>query len=236
LGSPSNSAPGQYRDNNFDGAFPSGLTIGCEVGSYTFTSAQAIEDFLPSGGGALVLPIGNTVNPDADVVSNNFADQLIAAVLNTGFDAYDENLGSSNIDLGYLTYASGPFAGMSVYAVIDIANDVIGGCSNAYSANELLGAMEQVNLSFHEGSESSGALNCAFEDNECSYTARRIWTATDACGNSSTATQTITVTDTEAPVISAAGADQVIACPAVPVFTAPSATDNCSQATIVVIS
>ena len=236
LGSPSNSTPGQYRDNNFDGAFPNGLTIGCEIGSYTFTNAQAIEDFLPSGGGALVLPAGNVVNPDADIVSNNFADQLIAAMLNTGFDAYDENLGDSNVDLGNLTYASGTFAGMSVYAVIEIANDVIGGCSNAYSPTALLGAMEDVNLSFHEGGESSGALNCGFEENECSYTVIRTWTATDACGNSSEAIQTLTVTDNDAPVISAAGANQVIACPAVPVFTAPTATDNCSQAEVIVIS
>ena len=236
LGSPSNSTPGQYRDNNFDGAFPNGLTIGCEIGSYTFTTAQAIEDFLPSGGGALVLPAGNVVNPNADIVSNNFADQLLAAVLNTGFDAFDENLGDSNVDLGNLTYASGPFAGMSVYAVIEIANDVIGGCSNAYSPTALLGAMEEVNLSFHEGGESSGALNCGFEENECSYTVIRTWTATDACGNSSEAIQTLTVTDNDAPVITAAGANQVIACPAVPVFTAPTATDNCSQAVVIVIS
>jgi len=236
-GSPSTSTPGQYRDNNFDAAFPGGLTIGCEIGSYTFTSAQSIEDFLPSGGGASVLPAGNTVNPDADIVSNNFADQLIAAVLNTGFDAYDEDFGGSNINLGNLTYASGPYAGMTAYQVIEIANDVIGGCSNAFSATSLLTAMEQINLSFHEGGESSGALECGgFDENECSYIVKRIWTATDACGNSSTAIQTITVTDNEAPVLSGAGANQVIECPATPEFTAPTATDNCSETVVIEIS
>ncbi|MFM9005925.1 MAG: hypothetical protein ACKOSR_10555, partial [Flavobacteriales bacterium] len=161
-GSPSTSTPGQYRDNNFDAAFPNGLTIGCGIGSFTFTSAQAIEDWLPSGGGSAVLPAGNIVNPSTDVFSNNFADQLVAAILNTGFDAYDENLGASGANLGNLTYAGGTFAGMTINSVIAIANDVIGGCSTAYTGTQLLGAMEAVNLSFHEGGESSGEFNCAF--------------------------------------------------------------------------
>jgi len=236
-GSPSNSTPGQYRDENFDAAFPNGLTIGCANGSFTFTSAQAIEDWLPSGGGAAVLPAGNLVNPSADVFSNNFADQLIAAMLNTGFDAYDENLGASGANLGNLTYASGTFAGMSISSVIAIANDVIGGCSTAYTGTQLQGAMEAVNLSFHEGAASSGAFNCApEEDNQCGIIVERTWTATDECGNTSTETQRLVIVDNEAPVVSEAGANAIIECPAVPVFTAPTATDNCSEVTILVIS
>jgi len=237
-GSPSNSTPGQYRDNNFDAAFPNGLTIGCANGSFTFTSAQAIEDWLPSGGGSAVLPAGNIVNPSADVFSNNFADQLIAAILNTGFDAYDEDLGASGANLGNLTYASGTFAGMTINSVIAIANDVIGGCSTAYTGTQLLSAMEAVNLSFHEGADNSGAFNCAFgdEDNQCAIIVERTWTATDECGNTSTATQRLTIIDDEAPVVSEPGADMVIECPAVPVFTAPTATDNCSDVTVLVIS
>src|SRR6185436_17214451 len=61
-----------------------------------------------------------------------------------------------------------------------------------------------------------------------SYTITRTWTAHDACGNNSaTATQVITVQDTTAPTISAAGANATINCPAVPSFTPPTATDNC---------
>ncbi|MFM7726631.1 MAG: hypothetical protein ACKO7B_08010, partial [Flavobacteriales bacterium] len=237
-GSPSTSTSGQYRDNNFDAAFPNGLTIGCGIGSFTFTSAQAIEDWLPSGGGSAVLPAGNIVNPSADVFSNNFADQLIAAMLNTGFDAYDENLGASGANLGNLTYASGTFAGMTINSVIAIANDVIGGCSNAYTRTQVLGAMEAVNMSFHEGADNSGDFICAFgdEDNQCAIIIERTWTATDECGNTSTATQRLTIIDDEAPVVSAAGADAVIECPAVPEFTAPTATDNCSDVSVIVIS
>ncbi|MFO0448194.1 MAG: hypothetical protein ACK52I_05945, partial [Pseudomonadota bacterium] len=43
--------------------------------------------------------------------------------------------------------------------------------------------------------------------------------------------------DTTAPVISAAGANATISCPAVPVFTAPTATDTCDpNPTIVLVS
>lgn len=63
-----------------------------------------------------------------------------------------------------------------------------------------------------------------------------IWTATDASGNQSTCTQTITVTDTEAPVIAAIADINAIATSAagaVVNYTAPIGTDNCPGATTV---
>src|SRR5678809_231738 len=55
----------------------------------------------------------------------------------------------------------------------------------------------------------------------------------DACGNSSsTVSQTITQTDTQAPVIGAAGANVTIECTATPSFTAPTACDACNTATV----
>src|SRR6185503_14095138 len=65
------------------------------------------------------------------------------------------------------------------------------------------------------------------------YTAARSWNAVDACGNTSvTRTQTITVEDTTAPVISNAGSDATIQCPATPSFTAPTASDACGTSTV----
>ncbi len=65
------------------------------------------------------------------------------------------------------------------------------------------------------------------EDN---FTLTRTWNATDACGNTTTHTQIITVDDTELPVIVGVEADAVGQCsedvPPVPNVTA---TDNCSQ-------
>ncbi|WP_320814687.1 gliding motility-associated C-terminal domain-containing protein [Flavobacterium sp.] len=68
-------------------------------------------------------------------------------------------------------------------------------------------------------------------DGDCagSYSITRTWTATDACGNSSQATQTINVQDISAPVIAALPSPTTINCPATPVFATASATDNCGS-------
>ncbi|NCI49350.1 hypothetical protein GWC95_05415, partial [Sediminibacterium roseum] len=65
------------------------------------------------------------------------------------------------------------------------------------------------------------------------YTLTRTWTATDASGNTASKTQTITVQDTQAPVISAAPADATVACNAVPAAATLTATDNCDTPVVV---
>ncbi len=61
------------------------------------------------------------------------------------------------------------------------------------------------------------------------YSVTRTWTATDACNNVSTATQTINVQDISAPVISSLPATSTINCPATPVFAVATATDACGS-------
>jgi hypothetical protein len=65
-----------------------------------------------------------------------------------------------------------------------------------------------------------------------SYSVTRTWTATDSCGNSSTASQTINVQDKTAPVIAALPATSTIDCPATPVFAVATATDACGAFTL----
>ncbi|MBO9154295.1 MULTISPECIES: gliding motility-associated C-terminal domain-containing protein [Chitinophaga] len=61
------------------------------------------------------------------------------------------------------------------------------------------------------------------------YQLRRTWTATDECGNFTTAVQIITVRDTTPPVFSApAPANITVECDAVPAQPDMTATDNCS--------
>src|SRR6266550_1673960 len=60
-------------------------------------------------------------------------------------------------------------------------------------------------------------------------TATRTWTASDACGNTSTASQTINVADTTAPVIATLPAPSTIECPAVPAFAVATAIDGCGS-------
>ncbi|MFN4257616.1 MAG: hypothetical protein ACK4Q5_21780, partial [Saprospiraceae bacterium] len=62
------------------------------------------------------------------------------------------------------------------------------------------------------------------------YLVVRVWTATDACGNAATASQTITVTDDEAPILAGIPADVAGDCdqiPVVPPAGSVTATDNC---------
>ncbi len=66
----------------------------------------------------------------------------------------------------------------------------------------------------------------------CQPAIARIWSATDACGNKTAAMQAIIFEDKIAPVIANVPVNQTIVCPAVPVFGTPTATDNCSTATM----
>src|SRR5207237_7453902 len=69
--------------------------------------------------------------------------------------------------------------------------------------------------------------------NSCAKIYSVSWDATDACGNhSATVTQTITAVDTQAPTIGAAAAPTTINCTATPSFKPPTASDNCSSATV----
>ncbi len=63
-----------------------------------------------------------------------------------------------------------------------------------------------------------------------SYSVTRTWTATDECGNSSQASQTINVQDITAPVIAALPGPSTIDCPAAPSFTQATAIDACGSA------
>jgi gliding motility-associated-like protein len=77
------------------------------------------------------------------------------------------------------------------------------------------------------GAEVSDGLTCP-------ETITRTWTYTDACGNTATETQTITVQDTQAPVFAAPPANVTVECSGdVPVMADLGWTDNCDGAGLV---
>ena len=69
-----------------------------------------------------------------------------------------------------------------------------------------------------------------------SYSVTRTWTASDDCGNTATCSGTIVVRDLTAPTLTCAAQTSPINCPAVPVFTAPTAIDLCDASVAITFS
>lgn len=70
----------EYLYDNFSGAFPQGITLGCPSGNtLKLTSAAAITDFLPSGSTASPLD-GSYVDPGGSY-NNVLAAQLVSVML-----------------------------------------------------------------------------------------------------------------------------------------------------------
>lgn len=152
--------PGCYLAANFQAAFGNaGLTIGCN-NTLQLTTAQAVNDFLPSGSTAAALPIGALVNPGSGY-SNVLAGQLVAVTLAVKFDQYDPNFSSNTMLLGDLQINFGPFAGMTVNNFLLVANQIIGGCGGQYSLPELNQAATLINQNFDNGNSDHGFLSCA---------------------------------------------------------------------------
>jgi hypothetical protein len=155
---PNGNNAGTYLHANFDAAFPTDLKIGCNGGfTITMTNAQAITDLLPTGGQAAVLK-ASAVDP-ADV-KNVLVGHLIALTLSVRFDVVDPNFGQAGIHLGDMVIGSGAFAGKTVSQFLTIANNVIGGCSNAYSISDINATASAINENYVDGNVNNGYLVC----------------------------------------------------------------------------
>jgi hypothetical protein len=158
--------PGCYRDANFAAAFPNGVKIGCNGNTLTLTSSHAVQQFLPSGGTPAVLS-GNSVDPIGSEFKNTAASQLIGVKLALGFDTYDPNFSASTSSFGDATITQGPFSGMTVNQFLAAADQVIGGCSTAFSISDVNETASAINESYDEG-KTSNYLQC--HPLECSTT------------------------------------------------------------------
>lgn len=148
--------PGKYRDDNFDSAFPGGVTIGNNAG-YTalFTSPGAIENFLPAGGPAGPL-LENHTDPSF-TGAGVLAGQILALSLNIGFDLYDPNFAPSNNNLeDFILSGSGTACdGMTAGQVLEQGNLVLAGLGGSFSASQI--------------NDCAAWINERFVDNECGF-------------------------------------------------------------------
>ena len=67
------------------------------------------------------------------------------------------------------------------------------------------------------------------------YTLTRTWSATNACANTTIASQVITVTDVTVPVLTGVPSNTTVDCASVPAPAAVNATDACSSIPLGVI-
>jgi hypothetical protein len=210
---PNGNNPGMYLANNFDAAFPNGVSIGCD-NTLTLTSASAVQAFLPSGSSPSALPDGNMVDPGG-AYNNVLAGQLMAISISIGLDAAIPSFGESDQSLGGMIVQSGDFAGFNVSEVVAEANQFIGGCNSTYSASQLNEVLSAFNENYVDGTQNNGFLDCP-ETSDCAADYTVTITATDACGNVATITETIVLIDTDAPVITSLPENLTVDCGSIP--------------------
>ncbi len=155
---PSGNNPGQLLVSNFGAVYPGGSVSIGGTRSLTFTSAAAIQSFLPQGGTPASLTKSAT-NPTSSS-AGNLAAQVLALRLAVDFSA----AGKTKTGLGSLVMISGPFAGQTVIQILAVANAVLGGQTSALpsgmAVSTLNGIVESLNLNFHEGTVNNGLLQC----------------------------------------------------------------------------
>ncbi len=157
--SPAGNNPGTYLHANFQSAFGEYVTVGCYPGKFyvKLTSAQAITNLLPAGGKGAALTASYT---DAASLKNVLVGQLLALKLSVGFDYADPGFGQSSVALGEMIIASGTFKGNSVADFLAIGEEVLGGCSKDFSADQIVETAAAINENFDNGNTDKGFLTC----------------------------------------------------------------------------
>ncbi len=199
-------------NNNFDAIFPSGVTVGCSAGyEIVFTTADAIETYLPCTGDAESLVISHSgPNPEASsdptCWNNALVSQILTAKLNAQFDANLPAFSSSDLLLGDLVATSGVFMGMSANDIIAVADSIVGDCSTSYTLNEIRAVLNDFNRNYAGSQVDEGLFApaaCFYGDCGGTGSVTVTFTATDEAGNTSSTTASFTSVDTTPPTISA---------------------------------
>lgn len=153
---PSGNNPGALLKSKFSTVYPGGsLFIGGDK-RLIFTSASAIEKFLPQGGTASKLT-ANATNPTTSA-AGVFAGQVLALRLSVDFSG----AGITKSGLGSLTVVSGALAGQTVNQVLSLANAVIGGNTAALPSGLTISGLnsivDAINNNFDNGTTNNKYL------------------------------------------------------------------------------
>jgi hypothetical protein len=143
--------------SNFATVYPDGFVRIGGSKTLTFTSASAIEHYLPAGGRSRVLQQSYT-NPTYS--QGGLSAQLLALQLAADFS----QAGVLQVGLGNMVMKSGPLAGQSVDQILAMANTVFGGTTSALpsgmSLTGLKDILESIIMNFHEGSPNGDLMEC----------------------------------------------------------------------------
>lgn len=140
---------------HFADVYPNGLVMGSNQ-TLTFKTAQAVSNFLPTGGSACILWRRSYVNPTCRTEAGVFAGQVLAMRLSVDFSA----AGCTRGGLASTTIAQGPYAGWKLGAFLDFCEQVLGGNSDGatYSIATLNEVATAINQSFDNGTSNTGYL------------------------------------------------------------------------------
>jgi hypothetical protein len=157
---------------------------------------------------------GNGVN--VEVVETIIEQEGCDYIINRTYIATDDcGNGTALTQLIYVSDMQQPvLIGVPENITVDCDEDIPGAPNVGVNDN----CSEGLTVNFFEFTETNG----------CEEIVTRTWSATDDCGNTVTATRTVTRTDLSAPVIADVPADTTVSCEAIPAVTMPTATDNCS--------
>lgn len=148
------------RDENWETVFDGNFVVGIGF-TITFTSPQAVEEYLPEGMTPSPLTM-NHIDPE-NTEAKVFGGQVTALKLNVLFSDFGIGLNDPNdpTPLGFLFVGSGPFAGLTVYELLDLGEKVLGG--NLNTLNDYNATISQLNSAITSVNENFD--NCETDNN-----------------------------------------------------------------------
>ena len=139
--------------------------------SATFTTAAAIEAFLPQVGTSASLAHDHTDPTSTE--AGELAGQVVALTLNVGFDLFDPAFSASTTPLNTLVIddEDNVCNGKTVQEVLDLANRILAGEATGFTAEDVNSCVTHINEGFLNGESVAEDIvlpECLFSSSEWS--------------------------------------------------------------------